>query len=188
MTDRDVEGFWRNGRYMCTAHNKSWCKVCSQIPSESPSNAIDGDRGCASEDRILIIEDSDPMDGPDDPPPVAYDLSAWSDDQRQALVTELVEKAISHGWSGATLNVSQDAQVTVDAITSQVALEPSPPEATAPVTATTDIEPSDGQHPMSERLRLLERLIAVRDAGGLTPEEFETARAKAARELVQDDE
>jgi len=167
--------------FQLLATTAPWLQVClaPYVPHMQDTEAP------APQAQIL---ESDSSVNTSSQPPVPYDLNGWSDDRRQALVTELVDKGIAHGWTGATLNVSPDAKATVDAMTSQVPPPPSPPEPAVPVTSTTGNEPAGGLTQMSDRLDVLERLIAARDAGGLTLEEFDAARIKVARELVNGDE
>lgn len=52
---------------------------------------------------------------------------------------------------------------------------------------TEEARPEQALHTITEHLQVLERLIAIRDAGGLTDEEYETARASVARQLINHD-
>lgn len=109
------------------------------------------------------------------------DLSGWDDTLRHALASDLVKREIPHRFSGTTLTIAAQDKALLDQILAGTAPSLEQTEPTVPNTA--GVRPT-GSVPLTR----LERLVALRDAGGLTAEEFETARAKAARELVQDDE
>jgi len=113
-----------------------------------------------------------------------YDLAKWSDAQRRALTSQLVQHGVPHGWDRDTLNVAASDKTLVDTITAEVGTPTGRTVRAAPTKATGGPNRRSAGAPMSERIDVLERLVALRDAGALTPEEFEAARTAAARQLV----
>lgn len=136
-----------------------------------------------------MVSESASSGGHDAQAPLSYDLTEWTNHEREAFARELVTMEIPHGWADATLNVPVDAREAVDDMVQahQTAPTGSPPvPATVVEASTEDQGAAVGLSEMSERLKLLERLVAMRDAGGLTPGEFDAARNRVAQHVVED--
>lgn len=71
---------------------------------------------------------------------VAYDLSGWDDQARQALVDALGDEAVPHGWDGDELIVHELDEVRVDEIVESI-LDPG-----------ADVAPGEGGHEVMSTL------------------------------------
>ena len=96
------------------------------------------------------------------------------------LVVAYVQSELNRVWATASIAEQRVPVATV----AQVPASPAAPQATAapgapsPATVPTAAEPAPD--PQLERL---ERLAALRDSGGITPEEYEAQKAKILDEL-----
>lgn len=109
-----------------------------------------------------------------------YDLAQTTHDDRAVITSTLVAHAVPHRWDGATLVVPAQNRSAVDKVLRDKTRRVSD-------RASGSATPKRTRHKsghLAEQVAVLERLVALRDAGALTETEFETARARAVRDIV----
>lgn len=107
-----------------------------------------------------------------------FDLADKTRKVRAAITSSLVDREIPHRWDHTTLLVPSHRKGIVSVLLADLA-----PEATRKRLAPVHRPGGPNTAAMAEQVALLERLVSLRDAGALTPEEWEKARARAARAI-----
>lgn len=112
-------------------------------------------------------------------PTARFDLTDMTRKDRAAIGAGLVAREIPHGWDGTTLLVPSHHEGSLTELLAD--LGPAP-DRKRPTRVRQPAEASPAA--MAEQVVLLERLVSLRDAGVLTPAEYEKARARAAQAIA----